>query len=108
MVQAVPIVDKHRTYREWQKSNSWVSEYLPNAWSQKELSKPLKSKNGRRGWGEKMAYWIQKLYMQRRITNEVVGPHTAWFHPGNTSQRVMDEYEKILKPMLTTKVDDSD
>ena len=109
IVQIAPIVNKHKTYERFLWENKWVEEYWPNAVSIKYQVVSRKYKNIRStkylilNTLEKMAYWLQYLYMKPKITREVVTPKRALFHPFDWGSRVETElakrgvYEKTKK-----------
>ncbi len=46
---------------------------------------------------EFLAFRLQYWYMKRKITNEKVGRHSAFFHPLPTGKIVLEEYNRRLK-----------
>lgn len=46
---------------------------------------------------EKLAFWLQRKYMAKRRTIEVVESGRVRFHPEDCSHRILLEYKKRLK-----------
>lgn len=46
---------------------------------------------------EHLAFRLQYWYMKRKITNEKVGRHSAFFHPLPTGKIVLNQYHQKLK-----------
>ncbi|MBI3290055.1 hypothetical protein HYZ78_01530 [Candidatus Microgenomates bacterium] len=106
VLQVRPLVNKDHTFEKFLDANKWALEYWPNALS------------GTRHWAlgtrkknvlsiaycltpialllEPIAYGMQKLYMRRKITRELVEPGRAFFHPIDWSSVVMRELKKRI------------
>lgn len=97
VAQAKPIINKNSTYAHFLSSNSWLNNYLPNVIIPKHPKHPNfpNFPNLLNLLAFKLQYW----YMKRRMTREKVSLHFAFFHPQNTSQYVMREYNKRLKQL---------
>ena len=48
---------------------------------------------------EYLAFRLQYWYMKRKITNEKVGRHSAFFHPRSTAKIVLRQYFTKLKQL---------
>ena len=53
---------------------------------------------------EKIAYWLQGKYMGPKMTNELVNPHFAFFHPNDKSQFILALYQIRLARNLGKKI----
>lgn len=53
---------------------------------------------------EKIAYWLQRKYMEPKITTELVSPHFAFFHPEDKSQKFLNLYQIRLARALGKKI----
>ena len=90
IAQVIPLVNKNKTHEKFLYKNRWIKAYWPNATrTEKEKKKQAKVE---RLLGpsvlnllifpfERLAYWLQYLYMKPKITREVVSPTMAIFHP---------------------------
>ncbi|MBI3283066.1 hypothetical protein HYZ70_03255 [Candidatus Curtissbacteria bacterium] len=115
IAQMKPLMDRGETYSRFIKANQWILKYLPN-W-QTILSPvisvppsviPAKLVLGPdRGAGiqlhlsilEKFLKKFQLTYMKPRITTERIGEHQLFFHPQDTREWVLAEYQKRLKKL---------
>lgn len=86
ILQAKCIFDRGGIHKKFLKENSWVKEYLPNAY--KNLT-PNPSPYFRRGGNYLLApidyllFVLQYLYMKPKMTTERVGLGHAFFHPAS-------------------------
>lgn len=90
IAQIVPIVNKEKAYEKFLKKNRWILDFWPNAVRISSNQYAVVSKERAILYStfyillsllEKLAYKTQKVYMKRKITNEVVTPTRALFHP---------------------------
>lgn len=98
--QMKPLFDKDKTYSRLFKANRWIFKYLPNWQSEKIESRrdtnwPLISDN----WKlfENLLKNFQLWYMRKRISTERVGETQLFFHPRDTQERILKEYQKRLE-----------
>lgn len=117
IVQMKPIYDREVTYQKFINANRWVFDFLPNAKRgqksegggqiQKTENRKQKSVLGRLSSRpvfrfrhsvflllETLAYKLQLRYMSGKKTTEVTTPAVIRFHPQDSRQRVLDEYQK--------------
>jgi hypothetical protein len=117
VVQIKPLWSRDGVHELFFAQNAWISHYLPNA-----MRYPSPFQKGRKGgvkeesmengkclprtewyWGkmvnslEHLAFKLQLLYMKPKITTEVITQHSAFFHPRNTTEYVLNQYLKRLK-----------
>lgn len=92
IIQARPLIDKSGIYTSFITSNSWVREYLPNAF------KPAKAKPSKNRVSvpprfiqliERFAFKLQYAYMLPKLTNEKVTMSSAFFHPRSLAPVIM-------------------
>ena len=86
----IPLVDKDNAYKRFIAQNKWVKDYWCNAIKITKvrikkknniiqtLLKPL----------NKICFYLQYLYMRKRITNEYIAENMALFHPNDVSKSV--------------------
>ena len=98
IVQIMPLEDKDKTFRKFLNKNHWVKDYWPNA---VKIGSFKKNKKGeRKGFSqtclgrniEHISFNLQKFYMRKKRTREVIKKDRAIFHP-------IDRY-KIVKRNL--------
>lgn len=99
IAQIVPLISRENTYERFMANNRWILDYWPNA-----VSVKYQVSGGRRKIYnaryvvfdilERFAYLLQRLYMSRKITREIVTPTRAFFHPFDWSKRVVGELAK--------------
>lgn len=110
VLQVVPLVNKNRTFEKFLVSNSWASKYWPNVVQVTELrsykvTKKLKATSSVTQllrnlitllckFIEPLAYRLQRWYMSRRRTRELIEPGRAFFHPVDWGGFVMREFEQ--------------
>lgn len=99
LLQIEPIFERGEVFRKIYLSNSWVKKYWPNAYkfqlkrSRAESYKATAINNLAKRillLVEPLARFFQNLYMNTKITNEVISKSRAIFHPrllGNTVTR---------------------
>lgn len=103
--QMKPLWDREQTYSRFIEANSWTQKFLPNwkmenQWQmhsgQWKIITPHASLNLLSPI-ETILKKIQLNYMKSKITNERIGETQLFFHPQNTQERVLNEYEKRLR-----------
>lgn len=80
IAQVIPLVNKNKTYEKFLFANKWIFDYWPKA-VQIEKIKNAQTKQNDAGFLEKLSFKLQYWYMQKKITNEVITPTRAQFHP---------------------------
>ena len=100
VLQMVPLIDKGNIYQEFLKMNTWVERFLPSAW---KVVKKHKQKQTPMGYDmmarvlERGAREIQKWYMKRRMTKEVVSDTVIRFHPRDARVSTLRNLKKKLE-----------
>ena len=97
--QIIPLVNKSRTYEKLLTKNKWVVDYWPKATAIRNNKQLLQSNNTNNydfifSLFESFAFWLQKQYMRKKITNEVITSTRAFFHPVDWSEKVKKELDK--------------
>lgn len=92
----VPILNKDKTYENFLAENDWVSKFVANGYrgilgnfkigkrSSRSKFDPLSIIN----W---LVFWPQWWYMKRKISSEVVGLRSAFFHPSDRIRYVSED-----------------
>ncbi len=110
--QLKPIWDRNKTYSQLIKANVWVKKFLPN-WEAPSPVIPayagIHPKNralykksvvsGQLSIVERILRSFQLSYMRSKISTERIGEHQLFFHPTNTQNWVLEEYQKRLKTL---------
>lgn len=100
IAQIVPLINKNNTYEKFLLKNKWILSYWPNAVRIKNQEARIKEKALKNAlftildslfiFIEKLAFNLQKNYMKKKISREVVTPTRALFHPQDWSRVVMN------------------
>lgn len=98
VLQALPIFDRGGIYQRFIRQNAWTKNYLANAYqyANSKFPSPMTGEGGtpQSEGGEvlkffnKLAFKLQYRYMKKKITNETVSLHSAYFHPRNLSHEL--------------------
>lgn len=89
ILQTIPLFDRGINYEKFLSANKWAFDYWPNGNDIKLASystKYFKLKN--LNLVETFVYKIQLFYMKSKITNEIITPTRAVFHPHNLSLEI--------------------
>lgn len=82
VLQMQPLFDRKHTYRKFLNANTWVKRYLPNAWKQKNTPPQMPDAAVKLFIiPEPLARTLQRWYMRRHTTNEVITDTVLRFHP---------------------------
>lgn len=86
LILVKPLINRNKTYEKLILANSWAKKWVATGYSEKisnfqvliSKNKPKEKKLDKIvNW---VVFWPQFLYMKRRIKNEKVGLHEAFFH----------------------------
>ncbi len=101
IAQIIPLYNKNKTYQKFLYLNRWILNYWPNSVNMPHaISRKFYAKKTIRHTAyslkllEKIAYFFQYQYMKNKITNEVVTPTRALFHPRNNSKFILEKMKK--------------
>ena len=109
--QMKPIWDRDGTYQRFINANKWVKKYLPNWQLEEIVNGKWKMVNGKSKKSVHSLFTINYLpienllrdfqlwYMRSKITTERITEHQLFFHPQNTGEWVMREYQKRLRKL---------
>ncbi|MDD3003048.1 MAG: nucleotidyltransferase domain-containing protein [Candidatus Shapirobacteria bacterium] len=81
-----PLINKNKTYEKFILANDWAKKYIATGYSLKKPSPPINRGTSldREALSERiinwLMFWLQFLYMKKKIKNEKVGLHKAFFH----------------------------
>ena len=107
IAQVIPLINRNETYEKFLSQNAWIKEFWPNAVMRKggngKYSRPILISSLRSLFGflffilffffEPLACFLQKLYMKKKVTREVITPTRAVFHPKDWSGNVLSKME---------------
>ncbi|MFH2085241.1 MAG: nucleotidyltransferase domain-containing protein [bacterium] len=104
LIQAVPLHDPMDTHSALLSANSWIHNYLPNAITGSDLEgsaqpRPYSERGRSDPIGnllESLVYHLQFLYMRPRITREYVTKDSAFFHPHNPGEIVINKLSRLI------------
>jgi len=93
LLQIKPLLDRGQTYPRLLKANSWVSNYLANAYhttinSLIQKLRPTPSLSFLLFPFNFLSFLGQRLYMSSKITNETITLSQAYFHPQDFSASI--------------------
>lgn len=98
VVQLRPLWDRQGFYRHFRLENDWVKDYLPHTPIIAEISsrKPPDDSflSSPFDFLEGLARSLQLKFMAKKITREIVTDQILRFHPRDTRNLVLGEYEK--------------
>jgi predicted nucleotidyltransferase len=85
VLQAKPLFDRGGLYQQFIHQNSWTKTYLANAYAavsrQRSAVRSMNAESRMLKALNFIFYKIQYLYMKKKITNETITLHSAFFHP---------------------------
>ena len=108
LAQMKPIVNKGRTYERMMAENAWGGKFLANVWGGQQQTRQISQIRPAfaKGFVEarqislisslnRLAFRLQLIYMQSKMTTERVSLHAAYFHPGNLADTILTEYDNL-------------
>jgi hypothetical protein len=107
LAQMKPVVNRNVTYEKIMWENRWGRKYLANAWKRLEGWQVNRSKKPNILAFQPyslfnpfnllniLAFNLQFRYMKSKMTNERVSTHSAFFHPGNRTDTILSEYDRL-------------
>lgn len=112
ILQMRPLWERDGTYSRFLNANTWVKEFLPNAWEEKQKLPITNNQSPNKLFSLclDIGYWILRIveqparllqlwYMQTRRTSEVIEPGVLRFHPVDARTWVRNKYETRLKKL---------
>ncbi len=96
--QIYPLVQRDKTYLSFQKANSWVLDFLPNAYSVEWKIRKVGNRNQLvfiLKILEPIFKFIQKLYMKGHVTKEEIDDNFLAFHPRDYKKIVLNRYQQM-------------
>jgi hypothetical protein len=101
IIQTQIVNDKNNTYAKFIKNNSWVKNYLANAYENKAKTNKLSEDIGRRNKFldnfNQIFYFFQKKIMNHKISNETIDLYQAFFHPQKKDVLVLKHFQTRIK-----------
>lgn len=102
--QAKFIYDKDGVEAKFLQKNKWVNKYLKNFYNSRINETKNSSNlefinifdNVALKFVNTILFYVQYLYMKRRITREVVQKNVAFFHPRNTHGKIFKQWKQII------------
>jgi hypothetical protein len=106
VLQMMPLVQKDDIYEHFLEENSWVKQYLYNAWNEKRKQKIETRKQESFlisvscilfSLLEKPSRLFQLWYMRKHRTTEKISDTVVRFHPRDTRVFIRQNYLKLLR-----------
>ncbi len=108
VLQMVPIWERGGAYEKFLGANTWVRDFLPNAWRERMKSEQTTQKSEAKGFLLSVFYFVFRLlepiarslqlwYMESKRTNEVIRSGLIRFHPQDARVWVREKYARRLK-----------
>lgn len=98
IVQMRPVFVRGNTYQRFVRANQWIKDFLPNVNRKSRIvNRPQQFNHSTIqpfSFLENLAYKLQLKYMKKKKTVEITTPSVIRFHPQDTRQWVLDEYQK--------------
>lgn len=90
ILQIIPLVNKDNAYARFLKENSWVFGYWPHAHDGKLINGNfVRWEKTKINMFEDIFFKMQVAYMRKKMTNEIVNPTRAIFHPTRLSNSIL-------------------
>lgn len=100
--------DRDNSYGRFLRANSWIRQHLPN-WRPEVERLTINDKRKKRPKAldfrrltlvtEKLLKAFQLWYMRNKLTTERISSTQLFFHPKNTQEKVLADYQKRLKKL---------
>jgi len=107
VLQMVPLWEREGVYQRFLSANRWVKHFFPNAWHDKIRGMVRSDKKSRINvltWLqgaiallEPVASFVQRVYMRKRRTSEVIEYGMIRFHPNDARKWVREKYALRLQ-----------
>lgn len=98
--QARWVLIRHNINQQFLEKNAWIQHYLSDVFIENKPQKKKKQTGQRANevlnWLNRLAYVLQRWYMQPHITREKVGLQAAFFHPRDTKNRIISSWKQEL------------
>jgi predicted nucleotidyltransferase len=80
-----PLINRNKTYEKFINANNWAIKYVATGYSRLvDRSSIIDRRENKNNYLDKivnwMVFWPQYWYMKKRIKNEEIGLHEAFFH----------------------------
>lgn len=102
LAQMKPVVNRDGIYEEMMRENRWGEKFLANAWERLKGWQVSRSKKSNSfnlfnllNLLNFLAFNLQFQFMKPKITNERVSLHSAFFHPGNRADTILEKYDSL-------------
>jgi hypothetical protein len=105
--QLVPVFEKDNTYKKFLLENKWIENFMINALNDKKIY--LKKKSNTMdfilNWlfdffaFEKIAKYLQLIYMKKHITSEIVKPGVLRLHPFDYKSYILQSFNKKINEL---------
>ncbi len=102
-----PVYYKDNTYFDFMAANKWVLEYFPHAAfaALPFVEHRVVSKSNLLNYLEELLMLLQKSYMSKRRTQEIVTSTKIHFNKVDSKNFVMENYKKVLDDLALTLIE---
>lgn len=91
VLQIVPLYDKDNYYNKFLYINRWALKFWPNVLKIKSYKLDGRRSRNYLSFIENVVFYLQYLYMKKRISREVVTKNRAIFHPNDWGRTVLSK-----------------
>lgn len=103
VLQIVPVYDSLNTYNNFIKQNSWAKKYLANAYYEKTKNTSINTTRTGLSMSSVvyfplnfLAYCLQRVYMNSKITTEKISFNSAFFHSTDYFEKISTYLKKKI------------
>lgn len=100
ILQLKPIFDKNNYYEKFLQDNRWVKKYYANFYFSENKHECFLKNNLILNAGNRLCYQLQLCLIKRKMTQEKINIHQAFFHPNNKKISILNQFESRKKSFL--------
>ena len=93
--QILPLINKDKTYEKFLQKNAWILKFWPNSVKIEVSKHGIRTNKPVFNIFEKIAFLLQRQYMNSKMTREVVTPTRALFHPQDWGRVILDRLTQV-------------
>ena len=93
--QILPLINRDKTYEKFLQKNAWILKFWPNSVKIGVSKSHTSERKVKFNFFEKIAFLLQRQYMNSKMTREVVTPTRALFHPQDWGRVILDRLTQV-------------